>query len=399
MPADPHRPTAPAPPFTAPAAGGRSPEVVIVGGGVIGLSIAYVLAGEGRRCTVLDRGALGRAASWAGAGIIAPGACRPTDHVDAPLRTLGARLHAEWSGALRAETGLDNGYRRSGGLDLALDADEVAELEESTALWAAEGIAFERVAGPELAAIEPGLTTDLARAYFVPDRAQIRNPWHLRALAVACGRRGVDLRPDCPVLGFPTRGERVLAVETPAGPIAADQFVVAAGAWSEALLAGLGVALPTPPVRGQIVLLRSRPPALRRIVELGPRYLVPRDDGRVLVGSTEEHVGFEARTTPGGVRDLIDLALRLCPALAAAEVERTWAGLRPGNPDGRPTIDRAPGLANLILAAGHKRSGLQLSPGTAELVAALLQGRPAPIDPTPYRLDRPLDPIRPAFRS
>lgn len=379
---------------------GSPSEVVIVGGGVIGLSIAFELAGAGRRCTVLDQGPLGRAASWAGAGIVAPGACRPTDHVDAPLRTRGALLHARWSEVLRAETGLDNGYRRCGGLDVAFDDAECAELEESVALWQAEGIAFERLERGDSQRVEPGLNPAVRLAYFVPDRAQIRNPWHLRALAIACERRGVTLRPGCPALGFETHGERVLAVQTPQGSIGCEQVVVSAGAWSEGLIDRLGLRLPTPPVRGQIVLLRTPRPVLRRIVELGPRYLVPREEGRVLVGSTEELAGFEARTTPGAVRDLIDLALHLCPALADAEVERAWAGLRPGNPDGRPTIDRAPGLSNLYLAAGHKRSGLQLSPGTAELVADLMLGRPTRIDPAPYRLDRPRDTAsRPAFRS
>jgi glycine oxidase len=145
----------------------------------------------------------------------------------------------------------------------------------------------------------------------------------------------------------------------------------------------------TPPVKGQIVLLRGARPLLSRIVEHGKNYLVPRDDGRVLVGATEEDAGFDTRATPVAVRDLIDEALRLCPALAGAELERAWAGLRPGSLDARPYLGAAPGFRNLFVATGHKRAGLQLSPGTAEVIADLVQDRPPRIDLAPFRLDRP----------
>lgn len=378
---------------------GKASDVVIAGGGIIGLSAAYALAREGLRATVLDAGPLGRAASWAGAGIIAPGASLPTDHPDAPLRTLGSRLHAEWSEALREETGLDNGYRRCGGLDVGWTADEAESLREAAPLWAEEGIAYRRLDPREFAEVEPGLSPSAEVAYFFPDRAQIRNPWHLRALEVACERRGVLLRPRCPALGFEVVSGRVRAVQTPEGPLPCDRLIVAAGPWSESLLAGLDLDVATPPIRGQIVLLKTPRPVLRRIIEHGHDYLVPRDDGRVLVGSTEENAGFVARTTPRAVRDLIDSALGLCPALGSAEVERAWAGLRPGSLDGRPYIGPAPGLENVIVATGHRRAGLQLSPGTAEVVADLVLGRPPRIDLAPYRVGREPKPFEPLFRS
>jgi glycine oxidase len=147
---------------------------------------------------------------------------------------------------------------------------------------------------------------------------------------------------------------------------------------------------PTPPIKGQIVLLASPPgrPLLRRIVEHGRCYLVPRDDGRILIGATEEDAGFDTRPTAGGVAGLIDEAVRLCPVLAEAEVERAWAGLRPGSVDARPYLGPLPGLDNAFVAAGHRRSGLQLATGTAEVLAALVLGRPSPIDLAPFRVDR-----------
>lgn len=378
----------------------EAPGVVIVGGGVIGLSAAYALAREGVRSVVLDRRELGREASWAGAGIIAPGAELPTDDPAVALRTLSTRMHAEWAEALREETGLDNGFRRCGGLDVAWTSGEEAELAKNEAAWTAEGIAFERLGPGEIAGTEPDLNQEIRCAWSIPGRAQLRNPRHLRALAFACERRGVVLRPGVPAEGFRGRGGRVTAVETPLGAIACERVVIAAGPWSGPLLAMLGAEVATPPVKGEIVLLRCERPVLGRIVEWGRNYLVPREDGRVLVGATEEEVGFDTRSTPGAIHGLLGLALRLCPALGGAEVERAWAGLRPGSPDGQPLIGRPPGAENVVVAAGHRRAGLQLSTGTAALIADLVLGRPPRIDPGPFRLDRTAAEVRPGpFRS
>jgi glycine oxidase len=146
-------------------------------------------------------------------------------------------------------------------------------------------------------------------------------------------------------------------------------------------------------------LLKHDRPLLRRIVEHGKNYLVPREDGRVLIGATEEDAGFDKRSTPVAVRDLIDEALRLCPVLAEAEIEATWAGLRPGSIDTRPYIGLAPGFRNLVIATGHKRAGLQLSPATGELVTSLVLGRTPRLDLTPFRVDREPDQSDDTFRS
>jgi glycine oxidase len=368
-----------------------TPDVVIIGGGVIGLSIAYELAREGVQATVLDRDEMGRAASWAGAGIISPGSERPTDNPSVELRSRSARLYPRWSAALLEETGIDNGYRRTGGVDVAWSEDEEQALKAASGRWREEGIAFERLAPGDFARVEPALNPELRVAYFLADRAQIRNPRHLKALADAASRRGVCLRPGSAALGFEMKGGRVTAVQTSGDLLACGTAVVAAGPWSDPLLGSIGLRVPTPPIKGQIVLLRGEPLLVRRIVEHGRNYLVPRDDGRILVGATEEEVGFDTRPTPVGVRDLIDEALKLCPVLAEAEVERTWAGLRPGSLDSRPYIGLAPGFPNLVVATGHRRAGLQLSPATAEVVSDLVLGRPPRINLTPFRLDRQPD--------
>lgn len=374
-------------------------DVAIVGGGVIGLSIAYELAREGITASVLDAGPLARAASWAGAGMIAPEADRPASTPMIAFRDLSVRLHAEWARRLKDETGLDNGYRKSGGLDLAFTLEEDQTLRGLAGRWREEGITWERIEPRDFGRVETALSPAVRVAYFLPDRAQLRNPRHLCALAQACAQRGVALKPHCAALGFVTRSGRITAVETPDGPLACRWVVAAAGPWSEALLAPLGLSVPTPPVKGQIVLLRTEPPVITRIIEHGNNYLVPRDDGRVLVGSTEENVGFDTATTTSAVEGLIAEAHRICPRLAAAEVERTWAGLRPGSIDTRPYLGIAPGFENLVVATGHKRAGLQLSTGTAVLVSDLIQGRTPRVDLSPFRVGRPPNREDDAFRS
>ena len=378
----------------------KAADVVVVGGGVIGLSVAYCLAREGVASTVLDQGEPGQGASWAGAGMIPPHVERLKTNPTIELRSWSAILYPEWSTALLEETGIDNGYRRTGGVDVAADLDEEDELKTSAGRWRAERIAYERMAPGDFARVEPALNPELRVAYFLPDRAQIRNPRHLKALIASLEARGVDLRPGSGAIGFESGGGRVSAVRTESGPIPCGTAIVAAGAWSSGLMALMGVRVETPPLKGQIVLLRSHRPLLRRIVEHGKNYLVPRDDGRVLVGATEEEAGFDTRTTPEALRDLLAEAHRLCPSLVDAEVERTWAGLRPGSVDSKPYLGFAPGFSNLIVATGHKRAGLQLAPASAEVIADLVMGRSPRVDLSPYRLDRePGEPADPTFRS
>ena len=377
-------------------------DVVVAGGGIIGLSIAFALTRAGLSVAVLDRREPGREASWAGAGMLPPQSDpdRTPSHPTLALRAWSARLYPEWSAILREETGIDNGYRRSGGVDVARTETDERDLKTTAGRWRVEGIAFERLAPADFARVEPALAADLRAVYFLPDRAQIRNPRHLQALAEAVRLRGGVVLPHRGVEGFTTQGDRVTGVRTTEGEIQADTVVVAAGAWSGELLKGLGVAAPTPPVKGQIVLVDCGRPVLRRIVEHGKHYLVPRDDGRVLLGATEEEAGFDVLPTADAFRGLLDVAGSLCPVLAGARVEAVWSGLRPGSLDSRPYIGPAPGFRNLVVAAGHRRAGLQLSPATAELVADLVLGRPPRLDLAYFRVGRsPAPPSEDVFRS
>jgi len=222
----------------------------------------------------------------------------------------------------------------------------------------------------------------------IPGLAQLRNPRHLQALVAGCAREGVRLRPQTLVEGLERIGDRVTALRTGAGRVQAGQFVLAGGPWTDTLLATVDWRLNIKPVRGQIALLNTGRPLLRRVLMSGPRYLVPRLDGRVLVGSTEEDVGFDRRTTAAAIGDLLALAVALVPVLGAAPLERCWAGLRPGSPDGLPFLGPVPGIASLFVAAGHFRAGIGLSPGTALLLKELLLGQPPTLSLQPFALDR-----------
>lgn len=364
-------------------------DVLVIGGGVIGLSLAWELARRGSRVRIIDRGEPGKEASWAGAGILPPASLTAALHPYDRLRGLASRLHPKWAGELTDETGIDTGYRRCGGWYLARTAGEAAALAAWAAASCDEGIDVERIALDELPRLEPGLSLGggalrVRVAYLVPGEAQLRNTRHLQALLAACVARGVEVTPNVQAAQIIVARGEIAEIQTSGGPVRAGCYCFAAGAWTGQLLAQLDVPVQVLPIRGQMVLFRCQRPPVARIVNEGSRYLVPRDDGRVLAGSTEEEVGFDKRTTPEAIRELTDFACQLVPALATAEVERTWAGLRPGSLDGLPYMGSLPHLANAFVAAGHFRSGLYLSPAVAVVMSQLLRGELPEIDLAPF---------------
>jgi glycine oxidase len=371
------------------------PDVLILGGGVIGLTTAHFLAGAGASVALLDRAEFGRQASWAGAGIVPPGNFDHAATAYDRLRALSAALYPTLSHELRSATGVDNDYVVCGGLELVAPGEAAPE-----AAWTAEGISFQEVGSTELRRLEPDLAPWPGRVFFLPDMAQVRNPRHLKALLASCRARGVRLLDHCPALTLTLHGNRVVGVETSQGPMKARAVLVAAGPWSDALLAQAGWRPGVRPLRGQIVLLDRGVGGIRPVLLQGKRYLVPRTDGHVLIGSTEEDVGYDARPTADGVAGLLDFARSLMPALGRATPERSWAGLRPVSVDGLPYLGPVPGCAGLFVATGHGRAGLQLSPATGVVAAALLLGKTPPVDVTAFRLDRPVaGPGQTAFRS
>jgi len=349
-------------------------DIVVVGGGVIGLSIAYELAGQGVAVRVVERGAFGREASWAGAGILPPGDPSLATTPAARMGGHSCRLWPDWSQQLQDETGIDNGFLRCGGVQVHPHPDD-ERLRNAIQQLRTDGVRVETPSWPELLDMEPELNPHLASGYLLPDLCQVRNPRHLKALVAACNRRSVELSAHTPVVDVLHNGDRIDALKTPDGHITADQFCIAGGPWSGQILSHANRRIELKPIRGQMVLLETQPALISRVIESGKRYLVPRPDGRVLVGSSEESVGFEKRNTAGVVCELMRFAMELVPQLRHADCVRSWSGLRPVTPDESPILEQVSGLDNVFLATGHFRGGLHLSPITAVLMRQLILGQ------------------------
>jgi glycine oxidase len=379
-------------------------DCCIIGGGIIGLSIARELAGRGHRVRVLARERRRATASWAAAGIFPPA---PEPGPGEPNRILTAwsdRLHRQWARELREETGIDNGLVACGGLHLAATEGQLAGLREAAAAWQTRGVACQWLSAAEVAAVEPALAAAVASGrvaggYLLPEEMRIRPPRHLEALEESCSGRGVVIDHEVEVVRIDLAEGRIrgLAVRSPRGEemVSAENYVLAAGAWTGGLAAALGLSIETRPIRGQIALVRLPRQVLSRVINRGLDYLVPREDGRILAGSTLEDAGFDAAPVPADIERLLAMAADLLGDLSAATVEQSWAGLRPGSADGLPSVGRVAGCDNAFLAAGHFRAGLHQSTGTAVIVADLIEGRQPAIEIAAFAPDRPPGPPGP----
>lgn len=223
---------------------------------------------------------------------------------------------------------------------------------------------------------------------WLPDVAQVRNPRLIKALRLALERMGVRIVEHTEVTGIVATEDRVERLDTTVGPFAAERYVVAAGAWSKKLLGKRGVQLDIKPVRGQMLLYRAQPGMLRHIILQNGTYLIPRDDGHILAGSTLEDVGFDKATTEEARVALHARALGMLPQLAQAEFIKHWAGLRPGSPGNIPIIARHPQMENLYLNSGHFRYGVTMAPASAQILANRLFNREQPFDVSGYAWPR-----------
>ena len=350
-----------------------APDAIVVGAGLIGLGVAYELAKRGASVTVLDRAEPARAASWAGAGMLAPFSEATPDAAMLALCRDSLALYPSYVEELRERTGVDARFRVDGTLHVALDPPSLAALAALAPTFRANGGEVTLLERSSLLAREPMLARDAAGALFVANEAQVDNRRLGRALSAACTALGVRVeRVDGVALEADVR--RVRGVRTDRGFLAASVVVNAAGAWA-AELDGVPphARVPVRPVAGEMLALAVPAGAMRALVWTGHRYLVPRDDGRLLVGATVEDRGFDARVTAGGTHDLLDAALTVAPALARFAVVETWAGLRPGSHDGRPYLG-ATALDGYVVASGHFRNGILLAPITARAIADVVLG-------------------------
>lgn len=369
-------------------------DVIVVGAGAIGLAVADRLAERGDRVVVVDARLAGQA-SWAGSGALAlimPQLASP------PLRELAWHSTKRWpdfAADLQERSGVDIERRNTGLLRLVY-SPSTQDSVRSTGEWlSAAGIGTETLDASQIAALAPLAVGPAWTALYQPELWQLRPPRLLRALqAAVTARSSATVRRER-VSGLLQTPSRVHGVRLIGGEeLYADEVVLSAGSWSGELLAPvLGRTLSVRPVRGEIVCLDAAdlPGVAGGPLLLGETntYLVARADGRVLAGSTFDEAGFSARTTAAGLEHILHGVLTMAPGLADAAMTAAWAGLRPGTPDDLPYVGRVVGLDGLIIATGHYRDGLLLTPGTANIVASLLHGEAVEIDLCAYRPDRP----------
>jgi glycine oxidase len=358
----------------------RGEPVVIVGAGLIGLGIAYELARRGASVRVIDAHEPGRAASWAGAGMLAPYTeAHPSADFEA-FCVSSLALYPEFVADLRARSGVDARLALDGILEAAYDSPAEDRLRAQVESRLALGIPARWLDRDELQRFEPALGRTARGAAFSPTEGHVDNRRLGRALRGACDALGVRIDENTGPVALEADARRVLGMRHPRGFVPAGAVVNAAGAWAGSI-EGLPphAVLPVVPVKGQMLALAMSSNFIRRVMWLPGAYLVPRDDGRLLVGATVEDAGFDVRVTAAAMRTLLDAALAALPALAELTIVEMWAGLRPATPDGLPYIGPT-SLGGYFVAAGHYRNGILLTPATARLIADILEGRSTGID-------------------
>nr|WP_241492073.1 glycine oxidase ThiO [Pseudomonas sp. TTU2014-080ASC] len=355
-------------------------NVLVVGGGAIGLLTAYKLAAQGQSVAVVDRQTVGCESSWAGGGIVSPLYPWRYSAAVTALAHWSQDFYPRLGQELLERTQVDPQVYETGlyWLDLDDEADALA--------WAQQqGRALHQVDMAEVYRAVPPLGPGYERAIYMPGVANVRNPRLVKSLRAAlASMSNVQILEQCPVVGFLTEQGRVTGVRTTQGELQADRVVLTAGAWSGELLATLGLNLQVEPVKGQMILFKCAEDFLPRMVLAKGRYAIPRRDGHILVGSTLEYAGFDKTPSAEALDSLKASALELLPELVNAEVVGHWAGLRPGSPEGIPYIGPVPGYEGLWLNCGHFRNGLVLAPASCQLLVDLMLGNEPIIDPAPY---------------
>jgi glycine oxidase len=352
-------------------------DILIVGGGVIGSSIAFELAQQNLRVAVLDRQEFMRESSWAAAGMLSPAPDCPAAIPLVPLGRASLSLYPRFVAAIEEASSMRTGYRADGAIETLCHGDAERELSTLVALHHGLGLACEPLSIDDALEMEPALGRDVRAAALLPDEATVNTRRFTAALLAAAENAGATLLPGVEAIALVRDGNRCTGVKTSVGKtFSAAQVVFAAGCWASRI-PEIAPYAPTIPVRGQMAALVHAGKPIRRVVRSERGYIVPRDGGNpqmLVVGSTLEEAGYEKGVTSGGLEKIFSGVNELVPELARAEIVETWCGLRPGTPDQLPALGPTD-INGLVIATGHYRNGILLAPITAKLIAEWITER------------------------
>ncbi|MBV9885055.1 MAG: glycine oxidase ThiO [Acidobacteria bacterium] len=356
----------------------KSFDVAIAGAGIIGSSIAFELAQAGLKVALFDRNEPGREASWASAGILSPAPESPAMIAMVPIAKASMNLYPALVVNVEEISGEKVGFRPKGTIDVFFGRDAISDLSTLIALHHGMGLKAEPLRPEDARELEPSLSPELEAAALRPDEASIDNRAFTHAMLSAAKNSGVEVFAGTSVKGIVKEGHRCTGLKVGNEAISSKWTVIAAGCFS-AEIEGVKEFAPVRPAKGQMVSLRADGLEIERVIWGEKIYIVPRNDGRILVGATVEYVGFDKQVTAGGVEKILSAAIEVIPEFADARVEETWAGLRPDSPDHLPILGPTD-IDGLVIATGHFRSGILLTPITARLVRQWITERSVEMD-------------------
>jgi glycine oxidase len=356
----------------------KSYDAVVAGGGLIGASIAFELAQAGLRVAVFDAHEPGREASWASAGMISPAPEGPDTIPLVPLNKASAAMYPHFIKTIEEFSGLDVGYRPDGAMELFWEGDVREEISTLMAVYRGVGLRAEALTGEQARELEPGLMEEVQGGVLRPDESSLENRTLTQATLDAGKQKGTELFARNGATGIWKEGTRCKGLLLTNGRVEAKWTIVAAGCFS-AKIEGVAAYAPVYPTKGQMAALRCEAVKIEHVLWSENVYLVPRNDGRIVAGSTSERVGFDRDVTAAGMEKILSGAIELIPGLAKARIEETWAGLRPDSPDHLPILGPTD-VEGLLIATGHFRSGILLAPLTARLMREWITTQKVSVD-------------------
>lgn len=368
-------------------------DVVIIGGGIIGVAIAYQLAKRGKSVTVLEKDTVGAHSSGAAGGMLG---AQVEFSEPGPLVDLSLRSRAMFTGLAKElydASGIDIGLNKAGMLRVAWTEEEAEALQKRGTWQQAMGLNAEWLDKAKVRRVEPMISNEIAGALYLQDDAQVSAPDITKAFAVASARYGATIQERCEALEIEHTDNRITGVLTTQGRMTADYYVLAAGAWSGRLAHMLNLPLDVFPIKGEAFSVFSTLQPIQKTIYSHGCYIVPKDGNRLLVGASSTDCGFDNRLTIDGLQQLMAKALRLLPALKNCPLEKTWASLRPQTKDGLPYFGPVASFDNLLAATGHYRNGILLSPLTGEIIARMVTGEKIDVSLAPFTDKRHAQPV------